>query len=169
VTEAEFLQHYAIRSLGETFADSANRHDYDRFADLWTEDAVWEIGSPINVRFEGRAAIRQGVEDLLGRWDFFVQMPHAFDVRIEGDEAVAYWTIHEVARSRDLVAGNSNFSLYLDELSRTPQGWRFRSRRYRTIYSDQTALTGQSFHLDSKELRLLDATSIVGGATTISA
>jgi ketosteroid isomerase-like protein len=149
MTEHEFVQHYAIRSLGEVFADAANRRDYDRFANLWTDDGVWEIGEPINVRFERRDGIRAGVQQMLARWDFFVQMPHAFNAQIDGDRATACWTVHEVARSMDRELGNSNLSLYLDELVRTPQGWRFAKRRYRTLYSDQARLLGQSFPLPS--------------------
>jgi ketosteroid isomerase-like protein len=147
MTHDHLIQRYAIRCVGEAFADAANRHDFDRFAELWTDEGVWDIGAPINVRFEGRAAIREGIEKMLGRWDFFVHMPHAFDVSINGDRAKSCWTVHEVARSADKAIGNSNLSLYFDELVRTSEGWRFTSRRYRTIYADETALTGVSFSL----------------------
>jgi uncharacterized protein (TIGR02246 family) len=147
MTHDQFIEHYEIRCLGEAFADAANRQDFARFAQLWTEDGVWDIGSPINVRFDGQAAIREGIERMLSRWDFFVQMPHAPNVRIYGDRATACWTVHEVARSADKAFGNNNLSLYLDDLVRTPRGWRFHTRRYCTVYSDASVLTGESFAL----------------------
>lgn len=151
----EILQHYAIRTLGEALADAAYRHDYQRFAALWMEDGLWEIGPPIDIAFKGRRNIRSGFEVMLGRWDFFVQMPHAFDVRIDGNRATATWAVHEVARTTDLAIGNNNYSLYLDDIVRTSAGWRFARRRYRTIYSDRAPLHGQSLHLTKDELRIL--------------
>lgn len=149
---SDLAEHYAVRLVGEAFADAANRHDHDAFAALWLPDGVWDIGPPIGVTFTGREAIRGAIEELLGRWDFFVQMPHAFSCEIQGNRATASWTIHEMARTRDLVVGNTNVSLYLDDLARTGGIWRFKRRRYRTIYSDQTPLTGHSFHLTPDEL-----------------
>jgi hypothetical protein len=43
VTEQELVQYYAIRSLGDVFADAANCRDCDRFASLWTDEGIWEV------------------------------------------------------------------------------------------------------------------------------
>jgi ketosteroid isomerase-like protein len=160
MTSEALLDEYSVRRLGEMFADAANRREYDRFASLWTDDGLWEIGEPIEVQFEGRAGIRSGIEQMLGRWDFFAQMPHAFSAEIDGDRAVAYWTMQEVARSADMAQGNSNIALYLDELVRVEGAWKFRSRRYRTIYSDSAPLTGQTFHIASADLHRIGAEHI---------
>jgi ketosteroid isomerase-like protein len=150
--QSMFLDHYELRTLGERFADTANRRDFDGFVDLWTDNGVWEIGPPINVSFAGRTEIRAGIEGMLGRWDFFVQLPTAFDVRIRDDNAIAYWTVHEVARTKDASQGNDNLSLYLDDYVRVGGRWLFQRRRYRTIYSDAKPLAGQVFHLAPGDL-----------------
>jgi ketosteroid isomerase-like protein len=157
MTSDSMLNHYSLRCLGERFADCANRHDYDGFAALWHEDGVWEIGAPINVAFTGLPAIRQGIEAMLKRWDFFVQMPTAFNVQITGDSATGYWTVHEMARSADKSHGNDNLSMYLDDYRKDIDGWRFVRRRYRTIYSNNQPLTGESFQLAGAELTLISA------------
>jgi ketosteroid isomerase-like protein len=144
MNDLSLQHHYAIRMLGESFADAANQRDFERFAQLWTENGVWAIGAPINVKFTGQPAIRQAVEQLLNRWDFFVQMPHAPVIKIDGQTATACWTVQEIARTKDLSQGNSNLSFYHDVLVNTPMGWRFLSRRYQTIYSDPSPLVGQS-------------------------
>jgi SnoaL-like domain len=156
--------HYALRCLGERFADCANRHDYDGFALVWHDNGTWEIGPPINVTFTGLPAIREGIEALLGRWDFFVQLPTAFNVEISGETATGYWTVHEVARSADQASGNDNLSLYLDDYRRSQDGWRFARRRYRTVYADTKALTGQSFHLS-----LMDVMRLCGNVSNAGA
>jgi hypothetical protein len=152
MTSETMIHHYALRCLGERFADCANRRDYDGFAALWHGDGAWEIGPPIDVAFNSADEIRRGIEAMLSRWDFFVQLPTAFDVQINGNMATGYWTVHEVARSADQSEGNDNLSLYLDDYRKDVDGWRFARRRYRTIYSDSKPLTGQSFHLSRDEL-----------------
>lgn len=152
MTPEAWAIHYELRTLGERFADTANRRDFDGFVDLWTEDGLWEIGPPIDVRFTGRADIRSGIERMLGLWDFFVQLPTAFDVRIHEDKALAYWTVHEIARRKDATEGNDNLSLYLDDCVRVDGRWLFQRRCYRTIYSDSKPLNGHNFHLDPADL-----------------
>ena len=72
---ARCLDEHALRRLGDAFADAANRREYDRFADLFTEDGAWQIGPPLDVAIVGHTEIRRGVEQMIGRWDFFTQMP----------------------------------------------------------------------------------------------
>ncbi len=148
MTPESMMDHYSLRCLGERFADCANRHDYDGFAALWHQDGVWEIGSPINVSFAGAQAIREGIEKMLARWDFFIQKPSAFNVQITGDTATGCWTVQEVARSADLTQGNYNLSMYFDEYRKSTEGWRFTRRRYQTVYADTKPLSGQSFQLN---------------------
>jgi hypothetical protein len=155
MTPRDFAAHYELRTLGERFADTANRRDYDGFARLWINEGDWEIGEPINVRFSGKAEIRAGIEAMLDRWDFFVQLPAAFDVTIEGNRARGYWTVHEVARSKDAATGNDNLSLYVDDYQFGDGVWRFVRRAYRTIYSDSKPLAGQVFHLNPADLTRL--------------
>lgn len=60
--------------MAERYADAANRVDVDLFRSLWTDDAEWVIGPPINQHFTGRDEVVAAFEHLLGSWDFFVQL-----------------------------------------------------------------------------------------------
>ncbi len=145
LTPHQLSDHLEIQSLGYRFADAANRRDHAAFAALWTDDGLWQIGDPINVRFEGKAVIAQAIGELLGRWDFFVQLPHAPVIELTGNRATARWTMQEVARTRDKSRGNYNLSLYHDELVRVQGHWLFKTRLYQTLYVDETPLPGQTF------------------------
>lgn len=142
MTTATLADLRAIEDLGHRFADAANHRDYDAFAALWTEDAVWQILPPIDVRFTARREIRAAIENLLGRWDFFVQMPHAPVVELEGDRARSRWTVQEIARSADRTRGNFNLAFYHDELVRLDGRWLYAHRTYHTRYFDDSPLPG---------------------------
>lgn len=134
-----------IQNLGYRFADAANRRDYPAFKALWADAGVWHIGAPINLHFDGREAIGQAIETLLGRWEFFVQLPHAPVITLAGDTATARWTVMEQARTLDRKTGNVNLSFYDDELVRDGGQWRFLKRAYATRYADETPLAGRAW------------------------
>jgi ketosteroid isomerase-like protein len=144
MNDRTLLDHYALRALGETFASAATRRDFARFETLWTPDAVWDLGDPFKVRYEGREAIAEGSRRLLSRWNFFAQMPHAFDAEIRGDTARGYWTVHTLFSDQEGFGGRTSIALYLDEMVRTPEGWRFAERRLRTLYSESATLEGRT-------------------------
>lgn len=137
-----------IQNLGYKFADSANRKDYEAFAALWAEEGVWQIGDPINVRFDSKASISKAISKMLGLWDFFVQLPHAPVIEINGDRATSRWTVNEVARTADKSHGNYNLSMYNDELVRRNGQWLYTKREYRTLYSDDSPLRGKKFEIN---------------------
>ncbi len=144
MNDRTLLDHYALRALGETFASAATRRDFARFETLWTPDAVWDLGDPFKVRYEGREAIAEGSRRLLSRWSFFAQMPHAFDAEVRGDTARGYWTVHTLFSDQEGFGGRTSIALYLDEMVRTPEGWRFAVRRLRTLYSESATLEGRT-------------------------
>lgn len=135
----------AIRQRVGRFADAANRVDGDAFARLWAEDAVWTIGPPVDARFDGRHAITEAFLGLLRtRWEFFVQLPSAIVVDIDGDEAKARCYVNEIARAQD-GTGNFNLAVYRDHLVRSGPGWVFQRRDYDVLYLDQSPLQGAAF------------------------
>jgi ketosteroid isomerase-like protein len=58
-----------IEALRGEFTDAGMMRDFDRFASLFTQDAVWRI-PVVNVEFVGREEIRAGIERLRGLWDY---------------------------------------------------------------------------------------------------
>ncbi len=132
----------ALRALRGAFADAANLRDYDRFAALFAEGAVWDIPD-MKARFDGPAAIRAGIERMLGLWEFFVQTTHDGVLDGDGDEAYGRAYVSEIGRFHE---GGSqlNYAVYDDRFVRTPLGWRFASRSYHFLYVDESPLAGRA-------------------------
>jgi hypothetical protein len=128
----------AVRDLGYRFADACNRDDGTDFRQLWADDAVWIIDHPFNLRTESADAIETTRSRLRSAWDFFVQMPHAPVIRIEGNRATSTWTVSEHAIN--IAEGRTyfNYARYDDTLIKTADGWRYLSRHYRYYHLDQT-------------------------------
>jgi hypothetical protein len=129
-----------IRDLGHRFADACNQGDILAFTDLWDTDGLWVIEEPINVRAEGAEAIVATLVELIPDWDFFVQMPHAPVLRLDGDRATSTWTVSEHAGHVAGERGYFNYGRYDDALVRTAHGWRYSSRHYRYVYLDHTPI-----------------------------
>ncbi|RYG88437.1 nuclear transport factor 2 family protein [bacterium] len=133
----------AIRDLGYRFADACTRRETEAFRTLWIPEGVWSISEPLPTRCEGIEAIVATYSYLLALWDFFVQMPHAPVVTVDGDRATSSWTMCEHANSAERAQGYFNYGMYDDVLVRTADGWRYESRSYTYIYLDETPAAGR--------------------------
>ncbi|WP_227268099.1 nuclear transport factor 2 family protein [Roseobacter weihaiensis] len=154
------LDRLAIVELAARFADAANRIDTAVFSDLWTNDGVWEIGPPVNQRFSGRAAIVSAFEQLLkDRWQVFIQLPSAsYVAEVDGDRATGRGYVNEIAKSKNAESNdNFNLSIYEDICERQSGVWRFRQRRYRVLYLDETQLGGHG--IEGQPSTLMEPTS----------
>jgi uncharacterized protein (TIGR02246 family) len=130
-----------IEALRGEFTDAGMMRDYDRFASLFTEDAVWRIPA-VDVAFAGRDEIRAGVERLeKDVWDYLVQATHPGTIRLEGDAASGRAYVLSFGHMRDR-SSHLNYSVYHDRYRRTPDGWKFSERADEIKYLDTTPLTG---------------------------
>jgi ketosteroid isomerase-like protein len=129
-----------IEALRAEFTDAAMMRDYDRFASLFTHDAVYRIPDA-NIEQAGREQIRAGVERLADEWTYFVQTTHPGAIELDGDTASGRAYIQELGLLRD---GTSvlNYALFHDRYRRTPDGWKFTERVYEVRYFDTTPLPG---------------------------
>ena len=135
---------FAIRELVERWSDGTNNHDWEALEALFSEDAVWDVGEPLNFRIQGRREIVAGLREKMRPSQYVVQMPHAIIVTVRGDTASARSTIHEVCRFAD-GTGLEMMGTYFDELVREPRGWRFRRRDYRCTLLNPQPPAGQVF------------------------
>ena len=156
-----------LRYLGERFADFINSYDYDGLSRLWHADGVWEIGLPINSAFQTATAKRQDIGTMLGRWDFFVKLPTAIHFEIHGHAATGYYTVHEIARSTNLVERNDNLSLCRDYYRLAVDHWRFARRKYCTIYADTKLHTGQNVKLSPADFMQMCSRPATAGASHV--
>ena len=130
-----------IEALRGEFVDAGMMRDYDRFASLFTQDAVWRI-PVVNVEFVGREEIRAGIERLgEGLWDYLVQTTHPGTIQLEGDTASGRAYVLSFGHMRD-GSSHLNYSLYHDRYRRTPEGWKFTERADEIRYLDTTPLAG---------------------------
>jgi ketosteroid isomerase-like protein len=130
-----------IEALRGEFTDAGMMHDFDRFASLFTQDAVWRI-PVVNVEFVGREEIRAGIERLgEGLWDYLVQTTHPGTIQLEGDTASGRAYVLSFGRMRD-GSSHLNHSVYHDRYRRTPEGWKFTERADEIKYLDTTPLAG---------------------------
>jgi ketosteroid isomerase-like protein len=140
----------AIVALANKYTDAVNNRDWERYRACWTDDAVWDLGSPVNQRKEGIEAIMTEVQRAVGAMDLFVQMNHAPTVlAVDGDTALARATLNEIGHvkpeHRDLLGGAEGMfilAIYTDEVRRTRDGWRYAKRTYKVPYFDPTPLRG---------------------------
>lgn len=132
-----------IEALRGEFTDAGMMNDFDRFASLFTPDAVWRIPA-VNAEFSGRHEIRAGIERLkTGLWEYLLQTTHPGSISLDGDTATGRSYVLSFGHKLD---GDShlNYSVYHDRYRRTPEGWQFAERVDEVMYLDTTALTGSA-------------------------
>ena len=151
MSTAQTEDELAIVALANKYTDAVNNRDWQRYRSCWTEDAVWDLGAPVNQRREGLDAIMTEVRHAVGAMYLFVQMNHAVTVlSVHGDAATARATLNEIGHikpeNRDLLGGAAGMfvlAIYSDELRRTAGGWKYSKRTYAVPYFDPTAPAGQ--------------------------
>ena len=88
-------RHY---NLVARYTDAVNERDIAAFRPLWTDDAVWEIGPPLQSRAEGIDEIVALLRRLLQAEQYVMQMTHSGVVEIKGDRATARFVERERRR-----------------------------------------------------------------------
>lgn len=132
-----------IQALAARFSDAVNERDIDAFSQLWASDhPVWEIGSPLPSRAEGKDAIVSMLKGLYQIQRYFMQMTHSGVITINGDRATARFVVRERGKGDGYY---DNLAVYDDILVRESGGWRFLERHYRYRFLDQTPFAGDAF------------------------
>lgn len=116
----------AIRQLVEAYADAVLRRDADDWAACWADDAVWEL---LDMRVESRAAIRALWEQAMSGFTFVGFFVQPGPLAIDGDHAQGRVWTHELLVHAD-GARRQTVGRYDDSYVRTPEGWRFATRRF---------------------------------------
>ncbi|NUR90203.1 MAG: nuclear transport factor 2 family protein [Nonomuraea sp.] len=130
-----------IDALRGEFSDAAMTRDFDRLAELFTEDAVLRIPEA-GIEVIGRAALRAGAERMQAQWEVFVQTIHPGTISLDGDAATGRTYVAELGRLRD-GRSHQNYAIYHDRYRRTAGGWRFAERTYEVRYTDDSPLHGK--------------------------
>lgn len=130
-----------IEALRASFTDAGMTNDFERFASLFTEDAVWRVPA-VNAAFTGRAEILAGIRQLKeSAWSYLLQAPLPGSVELEGDSATGRAYVVTFGQFQD-GGSHLNFSVYYDRYERTPDGWKFKERVDEVKYLDTSPLAG---------------------------
>ncbi len=143
----------AIVALANKYTDAVNARDWTRYRSCWTDDAVWELGAPVNQNKVGIDAIMTEVQRAVEAMDLFVQMNHATTVlSVDGDIAVARATLNEIGRilpdQRELLGGAEGMfilAIYTDDLRRVAGSWLYAKRAYQVVLFDGRAPQGDVY------------------------
>ena len=133
----------SIRNLVARYSDAVNQRDLVAFRQLWTGDAVWEIGAPLQASAHGIDEIVALLSRLLQAEKYFMQMTHSGVIEIKGDRATARFVERE--RGRGESTYYDSLAVYEDVLVREGEGWRFVKRSYQYRFLDQSPFGGEAF------------------------
>ena len=120
----------AVRGLVARYADAVTRRDASAWRATWAVDGAWQI---LGQSARGRAAVAALWEQLMGGFEFVVQLPISGSVRVDGETASGRWTVIEQGKT---VGGGAFHSLGIyDDRYRCDDGdWRFEERRLHLLY-----------------------------------
>lgn len=137
----------SIHELAARFSDAVNERNPAAFRDLWSDDGVWEIGSPLPMVAKGPDLIEAAFKRLLDPKPMFMQMTHTGVIEfVDSDRATARFVVRERGEG---IPGSGDFyenlAVYYDDLVRSHDGWRFHRRRYEYRYLDTSPFAGDVF------------------------
>jgi hypothetical protein len=143
--QAATLERFRVHELIGHYVDALNHRDWDSYADLWTEDCIFEMQvaesdlavsdqmtttqKPIGVRTEGRAGIL-GLVSTYNRYPWLFQTPSGVVVTLDGDRSARIRHILQVTSSAIYLIG-----ICYDRATKGEDGkWRLAHRDYRPSY-----------------------------------
>lgn len=132
-----------IRQLHARYTDAAWRHDYDAFADCFTEDGVWRISG---LDLQGRAHIRETIERILAKMSRVLITFRTPLLEVGDGVATGRTYIDERCAWKD---GSTNISIgrYYERFKEVDGRWYFSWRLFQLHYRGPADLTG-TYYLD---------------------
>lgn len=121
-----------VRDLVLRYADAINLYQLDTFADVFAEDATWEVIG--HWKQHGREAIRDTFAEVRNRFEWVVQVVHGTRILSAGDgtaQARSYMMEHGRLRGE----GYSFVAVYQDHCVNQNGVWRFQHCHCQPIYS----------------------------------
>jgi ketosteroid isomerase-like protein len=136
----------AIRELIDSYHTAINQRDWSLLSDLFAADALWEAAAPVNLRFEGHAAIMQGLHTSVGRQEVLVQSSSGLTIELQtSDQATARVTLSEFGREHGAAKEWRAIAFYYDVVIKQQGRWRFKQRSLRVRYMAEGDQIGQVF------------------------
>ena len=131
----ELLDHQEIRNVISRYCWALDKNDRELFSKVFAPDATAHLGSPL---LEGIDAIWARIRAALGHLDGSQHITGSQEINVDGDTATsrAYLFAQHIRKDAKngphyVVAGE-----YLDNLVRTPDGWRIKYRILNTLWTE---------------------------------
>jgi ketosteroid isomerase-like protein len=137
--------HDEIQRLINTYSQLASQGDLKTASETWVPEGVWAIPH-FGMRIEGREAIRGTLQSFMDTMEYVLQLNSPALIEVTGDKATASSGIRESGKTKGKMEAFDFLGLYLDELVRTPEGWRFTVRTFKGLGSQTFPLTTGDKH-----------------------
>ena len=131
----ELLDHMEIRNVIARYCWALDKNDRELFSQVFAPDATAHLGSPL---LEDIDAIWNRIRAALGHLDGSQHITGSQEINVTGDTATsrAYLFAQHIRKEAEngphyVVAGE-----YLDQLVRTPDGWRIKYRILNTLWTE---------------------------------
>jgi ketosteroid isomerase-like protein len=115
----------AVRDLAQRYAHYVWQNDVASLVELFADDGEMDPG--VRAPIKGKAALREGFDQMLLSGSVFRPFISQHVVDVSGDEATGTCYIDLRASLNGTAMIGAGW--YEDRYTRTPEGWRFRSRK----------------------------------------
>jgi ketosteroid isomerase-like protein len=130
----------AIQQVINRYTLGVSSPDWDMAIGTFAADGVWEVVSS-GLALTGHDAIAKGMQGFHALFEWFVQINAPAVIELYGDRAKALSVIREngkfKGRDEAVIVGG----IYVDDLVRTAEGWRFARRAFHGAGSYHHAIT----------------------------
>lgn len=146
VVDSAVEDRLAIRELIDRYHAAINHGDVEMLASVFAEDAVWEVGEPVNLRFVGRAAIVEGLHRTVNRQEVLIQSSSGLVIRCTAPSlADVQSTLIEFGRERGTGKGWCAVGFYYDTVIKDDRAWRFKQRSLQLRSLGDVPVLGQVY------------------------
>lgn len=129
-----------INGLLFKYIDSINTTDWDRFADTFCEDGVWEVTGLFTKN--GRSEIREAVDPAAAANKWIFQLVHQFHIlESTADTAKVRTYVTEIGHKNG--AGHFFMAVYNDQCLIEDGQWRFKHRLCDILYRGPSDLMAE--------------------------
>lgn len=130
-----------VRTLHQRYTDAVWRHDYDAFAECFSEDGEWRISG---MALRGRPKIRETFERIMQRLDRVLISFRSPIIHIAAGEVSARTYIDERCAWTN---GDTNIALgcYYERFVEREGCWYFKWRLFQPLYRGPPDMTGTFF------------------------
>lgn len=134
-----------IRELIDGYHAAINLQDWNLLEKLFSDHATWQATEPVNLRFEGRSAVVEGLRQSVLRQELLVQTCSGILIRPTSNRTAAV-TSTLVEFGREAASDGDRWmavGFYEDEVAEADGIWRFDHRTLRVRYLGPIDLGGE--------------------------